>query len=37
MVRLTRHHELTAMKATGVSLYRVASPIIHSVDGVCRH
>jgi lipopolysaccharide export system permease protein len=28
MVRLTRHHELTAMLASGVSLYRVAAPII---------
>jgi len=28
MVRMTRHHELTAMLASGVSLYRVAAPII---------
>lgn len=28
MVRMTRHHELTAMMASGVSLYRVAAPII---------
>jgi lipopolysaccharide export system permease protein len=28
MVRMTRHHELTAMLASGVSLYRVAMPII---------
>lgn len=28
MVRMTRHNELTAMLASGVSLYRVAAPII---------
>ncbi len=28
MMRMTRHHELTAMLASGVSLYRVAAPII---------
>lgn len=28
MVRMTRHHELTAMLASGVSLYRVAAPIV---------
>ena len=28
MVRMTRHNELTAMMASGVSLYRVAAPII---------
>ena len=28
MVRMTRHNELTAMLASGVSLYRVAMPII---------
>ena len=28
MVRMTRHHELTAMLSSGVSLYRVAAPII---------
>lgn len=28
MVRMTRHNELTAMLASGVSLYRVALPII---------
>ena len=28
MVRMTRHNELTAMLASGVSLYRIAAPII---------
>src|ERR1041384_989929 len=28
MVRMTRHRELTAMLASGVSLYRVAAPIV---------
>ncbi len=28
MVRMTRHNELTAMLASGVSLYRVATPIV---------
>ncbi len=28
MVRMTRHHELTAMLSSGVSLYRVAAPIV---------
>jgi lipopolysaccharide export LptBFGC system permease protein LptF len=28
MVRMTRHNELSAMMASGVSLYRVAAPII---------
>ena len=28
MVRMTRHHELTGMLASGVSLYRVATPIV---------
>jgi lipopolysaccharide export system permease protein len=28
MVRMTRHNELTAMLASGVSLYRVAAPVI---------
>jgi lipopolysaccharide export system permease protein len=28
MVRMTRHNELTAMLAAGVSLYRVAAPIV---------
>jgi lipopolysaccharide export system permease protein len=28
MVRMTRHNELTAMLASGVSLYRVAAPIV---------
>jgi lipopolysaccharide export system permease protein len=28
MVRMTRHHELTAMLASGVSLYRVALPVV---------
>ena len=28
MFRMTRHHELTAMLASGVSLFRVAAPII---------
>ncbi len=28
MVRMTRHHELTAMLASGVSLFRVAAPIV---------
>jgi lipopolysaccharide export system permease protein len=28
MVRMTRHHELTAMLASGVSLYRIAAPIV---------
>ena len=33
MVRMTRHNELTAMLASGVSLYRVATPII--ICAVC--
>lgn len=28
MVRMTRHHELTGILASGVSLYRVATPIV---------
>ncbi|HTV47292.1 MAG TPA: LptF/LptG family permease [Phycisphaerae bacterium] len=28
MVRMTRHHELTALMASGISLYRIAAPII---------
>ncbi|HUO07294.1 MAG TPA: LptF/LptG family permease [Phycisphaerae bacterium] len=28
MVRMTRHHELTAMLASGVSLFRVALPVV---------
>jgi lipopolysaccharide export system permease protein len=28
MVRMTRHHELTAMLASGVSLHRIAAPVI---------
>jgi LPS export ABC transporter permease LptG len=31
---LTRYHELTAMKAAGVSLYRVAAPILLLAAGV---
>lgn len=34
MVRMTRHHELTAMLASGVSLYRVALPIIVCAFGL---
>jgi LPS export ABC transporter permease LptG len=31
---LTRHHELTAMKAAGMSLYRVAAPVLLLATGV---